>query len=125
MTIKYYKDEEVQELIEDICNVLDIKNKDRIIGVKSYGSKSKRIFARCWAMSKIFTLADIPIYYAIEVLGEKWDKLSRDKKEQIVIHELLHIPKSFGGGLRPHKNFVTYSKVMHLWKLYKQKKNVN
>jgi len=123
ISIKYFKDEEVSKLINSINKYLGFNfPTERIIGIKSYGSKSKKILARCWAMSKIFKLAGLEIHYAIEVIGERWDNLSLDEKEKIIIHELLHIPFSFGGGLKPHKGWVTNKRVNKLWLEYKKSK---
>jgi len=41
-------------------------------------------------------------FYALEFLGEKFDKMKQDEKIKIVIHELMHIPESFGGGFKHH-----------------------
>jgi predicted metallopeptidase len=56
-----------------------------------------------------------PAYYAIEVLSEQYDSLSQEEKEKTLIHELLHIPRSFGGGFRHHKDWVTKRRVEELY----------
>lgn len=40
-------------------------------------------------------------FYAIEFL-ERFDKMSKADQDKTIIHELMHIPKSFGGGFRQH-----------------------
>jgi predicted metallopeptidase len=43
----------------------------------------------------------MPAYYAIEFL-ERFDKMSMHEQDKVIIHELMHIPKTFGGGFRQH-----------------------
>lgn len=66
-------------------------------------NSSSRAFARIWGLSKIWqqTLHVQPTYI-IEVLSEKFDKLSEKDKENVIVHELVHIPKNFSGSLIPH-----------------------
>ena len=49
-------------------------------------------------------------------MAEQYDQLSIDEKEKTLIHELLHIPRSFGGGFRHHKDWVTRRRVEELHK---------
>ena len=75
----------------------------RVIAFRSYGSSS-RARARIWSFPKIWQQAlNLPAHYVLEVLSEKYDRLSADDKKRVLIHELLHIPKNFSGSLRPHK----------------------
>jgi predicted metallopeptidase len=53
----------------------------------------------------------MPAGYLIEVISERYDRLSQDEKEKVIIHELLHIPKGFAGGFRPHKGNITRKKI--------------
>lgn len=53
-------------------------------------------------------------HYAIEVISERFDDLPAAEQEKVLIHELLHIPKSFGGGFRHHKDWVTKRRVDQL-----------
>ncbi len=69
---------------------------------RSRGSKA-RAYARIWGLSKIWQLAlDEKPTYIIEVLSEKFDKLKDSQKDEVIIHELTHIPKNFSGSLMPH-----------------------
>ena len=40
-------------------------------------------------------------HYAIEFL-EIFDRMNEKEQDKVIIHELLHIPKTFGGGFRQH-----------------------
>src|SRR4030042_4445003 len=77
-------------------------NLNNIYCYRSKYSKS-RAFARIWGLSKIWqhTLSVNPTYI-IEVLSEKFDNLSEEDKEKVILHELVHIPKNFSGSLLPH-----------------------
>lgn len=75
----------------------------QVIVFRSFGSKS-RAQARIWGLSRIWqkALRTRP-HYCLEVLSEKFDKLTPTEKKKILIHELLHIPKTFSGALLPHR----------------------
>jgi predicted metallopeptidase len=103
--IKYEQAPEIKCKVEDIVRKLELEHVDisRIACFKSQGSSSRRTVARCYALSKIWQKTlNIQAHYIIEVLSEKFDKLSEADKDRVLIHELLHIPKSFGGGFRHH-----------------------
>jgi len=75
----------------------------RLVCFRSRGS-SGRARARIWSLPTIWQLAlKIPPGYCIEVISEKFDNLSLDDQERILIHELLHIPKTFSGALAAHR----------------------
>jgi predicted metallopeptidase len=96
---------EVKEEIKHIVAVLDFSYIDhsRIFCYRTNGSKS-RAYARIWAFPKIFqTALKMEPAYVIEVLAKYYDKLDNDKQKQVLIHELLHIPKNFSGALLPHR----------------------
>ena len=89
--------------------------------MKSYGSKSRRTLARIHGLSKIMQKAmKIKAVYAIELISENFEKLDRDEKVKTIIHELMHIPKCFGGGFRNHKPYVTKKTVEKAFKEYKE-----
>ena len=54
-------------------------------------------------------------HYVIEVLSERFDRLNQEDQTKVLIHEILHIPHSFGGGFRAHKPFVTRAKVQRMY----------
>ena len=66
-------------------------------------NSSSRAYARIWGFSKIWQLAlKRDPAYIIEVLSEKFDKLSPREQDRVLIHELAHIPKNFSGSLLAH-----------------------
>jgi predicted metallopeptidase len=96
---------EVERDIKKIVKVLELShvNPSRIFCYRTYGSKS-RAYARIWTFPKIFQDAlKIEPAYVIEVLAKYYDKLDDDRQKQVLIHELLHIPKNFSGALLPHR----------------------
>jgi predicted metallopeptidase len=125
MRIKYFKAPDVKSRVEEIVNSLHFSHIDptSVYCFRSTGSRSKRIIARIHGLGRIWQAAlhFMPVYI-IEVISERYDKLSKDEKDKILIHELLHIPKGFSGGFRVHKGYVDQNIVNNL---YKELKNVS
>lgn len=116
---------EIKKDIEHLLKILNFPHIDssRIFCFRTFGSKSKS-YARIWAMPKIFQRAlNIKPAYVIEVLSFYFDKLDKDSKKKILIHELLHIPKNFSGALLPHRSHRRHlqTQVNQLFKEYKMK----
>ena len=114
MPISYSEAPDVKELVVRIVAQLgfDHVNVNGIHCYRSINSKSRRTVARIHNLSKVWQRAlDKPANYLIEVISERYDKLSQKEKEKVVIHELLHIPKGFSGGFRPHKGYITSRKI--------------
>lgn len=77
---------------------------ENIICFRSFGSKS-RVIARIWSLPRIWQMAlKKEAHYCIEVIAERFDRLSKEDKERVLIHELLHVPKNFSGSLLSHNN---------------------
>lgn len=77
--------------------------KERIYCIRSLDAKTRAI-ARIWGFSKIFVeVAGIQPTYIIEVNHKRYDKLADRDKTKVLIHELMHIPMTFSGALRPHR----------------------
>jgi predicted metallopeptidase len=114
MPISYSEAPDVKDLVVRIVAQLgfDHVNVNGIHCYRSINSKSRRTVARIHNLSKVWQRAlDKPANYLIEVISERYDKLSQEEKEKVVIHELLHIPKGFSGGFRPHKGYITSRKI--------------
>ena|SRR3989338_3971049 len=118
--IKYYKAEDIEGLVREISYKLDIPHDlSRVICIRSMGSKSRHTLARCHTMSKaIQTGLGIKAHYIIEVISENFDKLVREDKIKTLIHELMHIPKAFGGGFKGH-GYVNKRSVEQMYQSYK------
>lgn len=125
MTLKYFEAPDVKQLVDKIVDNLDLSHvvSQSVHCYRSKGSKSKRIIARIHGFGKIWQEAlGLPPAYVIEVLSERYDRLSQEDKEKTLIHELLHIPKGFKGGFRPHKGYISRKKVDKLHKEYTKRK---
>jgi predicted metallopeptidase len=124
--LKYVEAPDVKLLVDEIVDMLDLSYvvPESVQCYRSWGSKSRRIIARIHGLGRIWQQAlGLQTVYVIEVLSERYDRLSQDDKEKTVIHELLHIPKGFKGGFRPHKGYISRSKVDRLHKEYTKRKH--
>jgi|SRR3989338_471103 len=105
LPVEFLPAPEIYDQIKDLVArmKLDFIDVDQIKCVRSYYSKS-RAYARIWSMSRVFleTLNMKPVYI-IEVLSHYYDKLQEAEKTKVLIHELLHIPKTFSGALKSHR----------------------
>lgn len=121
--MKYVDAPDVKILVDEMVNCLSLKHiePDSVHCFRSIGSKSRRTIARIHGLEKIWQKAlKIRPAYAIEVISERYDKLTDEQKEKTVIHELLHIPKGFQGGFRPHKGYVDRNTVEKLYEIRKK-----
>lgn len=92
----------VRDLVEQ-CNFEHVRN-TRVFCYRSWGAKT-RAYARIWGLGRIWQQAlGLQPAYVIEVISEKFDKLSEKDQDMVLIHELLHIPKTFSGALLPHRH---------------------
>jgi len=116
--ITYERDPEIQGKIEFIAGRLGFHwiDTSRVVCVRSHGSKSRRTLARCHALSKIMQEAlGVKGHYAIEIISKNFDRLSREDQLKTLIHELMHIPKTMGGGFRHHRPYVNRRSVDRMY----------
>jgi len=124
--MKWQKDPSLLVRLFKLIKLLEFSHvsSSGVFAYRSYES-SARAYARIWSFPKIFQeVLDVEPAYVIEVLSEKFDKLSEDNKTKVLIHELLHIPKNFSGSLLPHKSHgrTINREVDKLYKMFKQRK---
>ncbi|MFA5770493.1 MAG: putative metallopeptidase [Patescibacteria group bacterium] len=92
---------QIRALIKEL-NFTHIKP-NQIWCIRSFDAKT-RAYARIWGMSRLFKeVAGLEPNYIIEVIAQRFDKLDRREKMKTLIHELMHIPKTFSGALLSHR----------------------
>jgi predicted metallopeptidase len=124
--IQYKIADDIQERFVDIVRTLNLAHIDlnKVVCVRSYGSSTRRIVARCHGMSKVLQIAmGIKAFYVLEFLSERFDKLDDNEQEETIIHELMHIPKNFGGGFR-HHDHVSEKNVKSMQERYRKAKKI-
>jgi len=103
--MKYDHAPEIKKQIDILIKKLNfshIKAKN-IYCIRSYDAKT-RAYARIWGMAKLFSeVIGIEPHYIIEVIDKKFSQLSPREQMKTLIHELMHIPKTFSGALLSHR----------------------
>ncbi len=104
-SMNYLHAPDIKKMIDILVEELQFGHIDtkRIHCIRSLDAKT-RAYARIWGMSKLFfEVAGIQPNYIIEVVAKRFDKLSEREKIKTLIHELMHIPKTFSGALLSHR----------------------
>jgi len=121
VAIKYFQADDIKKEAEEICKTLNWHHVDltNLGFLRSTGSTSPRTIARCHALGKAMQIAmgRHTGFYLIEVISEKFDRLPESEKTKTIIHELMHIPKTFGGGFI-HHNMVHEGSVRDVYNKY-------
>ncbi len=118
----FKKANDIQTRINKLVASLKLTHIDpkRIICFRGLGSSSLAT-ARIWSLPQIWQKAlNIPSYYIVEVIAERFDTLKEEDKTKVLIHELLHIPKTFSGALRPHRTGTFKLSQKMINKLYRE-----
>ena len=125
LTVKYVEAPDVERLVLEIADRLGLFHvvPQFVYCYRSEGSKSEFTVARIHGLGRIWQEAlRRPPAYIIEVISERYDNLSPKEKERTLIHELLHIPKTFSGGFRPHKGYISKKKVEELHRIFTRRR---
>ena len=123
--MRYDDAPDIRQRMEHIVQTVGMDHVDltRVACYRSTGTSTRRIIARCHGLPKVMQLGlNTGAFYVIEMISEQFDRMSHDEQTEVLIHELMHIPKNFGGGFRQH-DFVCKREVQKVHKLYKQKCN--
>ncbi len=102
------KDPKLSRIVERIVEQLGLNYIDvsRIAVVRNLDSSSPA-YARIYSVPRPIAVAfDLGPLYAIEIIHRNFEKLDCVAKLRVLVHELLHIPKSFSGSLLPHRSDV-------------------
>ena len=124
MKLKFEFAPDINRRIEKIIDILNLSHIDpkRIVCMRSFGSKSKAT-ARIWSLPRIWQKAlNVKSHYIVEVISQRFDKLNKEEQDKTLIHELLHIPKTFSGSLVPHRCFRKVIDKRTVEKFYKKYK---
>lgn len=103
--IEWQSAPEIKRRVEAIVSSagLDWVKKDNIQCVRSTSANTRAV-ARIWGLGRIWQeVMGYPAGYIIEVVSEKFDKLSDREKDKVLMHELAHIPMNFSGAMLPHR----------------------
>ncbi|RLF06065.1 MAG: metallopeptidase [Thermoprotei archaeon] len=123
--IEYKEAVEIYPIFKELCSApgLDHIKLERIKVYYSFGTKTTSA-ARIYGIPKILQIAyNIEPAYAIEIVYENFSKLSWEDKIKVLIHELLHIPRTFSGALRPHGRYITSEIIDELYDRFSRKKS--
>ncbi len=125
--MEYLDAPDIRQRTEHIIQTLEMSHIDieRIACFRSKGTSTRNTIARCHGLPKVMQLSlKTKAFYAIEVISERFDKMSEEEQTETLIHELMHIPKAFGGGFR-HHDYVCSKEVKKMHKRYKERCNPN
>jgi predicted metallopeptidase len=125
LPINYSEASDVKTLADEIAESLEFFHvvPQYVFCLRSKGSASKRTIARIHGLGKVWQeTLNLPPSYVIEVISERYDRLSEEGKEKTIIHELLHVPKAFAGGFRPHKGYIDEQIVERLHRIFRSRK---
>ena len=104
--VEWVKDESIRERVVRLVIDLEIDwvMPDSIHTFRSYNSSSNAI-ARIWGLNKVWQMAlESEPKYVIEVISERFDDLTERQKDEVILHELAHIPRNFSGALMAHSH---------------------
>jgi len=122
MAIKYCLADDIKKKAEEIARVLfPYAKMSEVVCIRSIGTSSRGVIARCHALGKVMQLAlGRKGFYVLEFISERFDKMGEEEKTKVIIHEMMHIPKCFGGGFR-HHDFVNQRNIDKLYFEYKKR----
>ena len=111
--MRYEKADDIQRMAEEIVEKLNLRHIDteNIACIRSHGSKTRGVIARCHALGKLMQKAmKNRAFYAIEFL-ERFDKMPMSEQDKVISsRRLLHRLKEFIGSCWSKKIRLFYYK---------------
>jgi predicted metallopeptidase len=104
--VEWTRDDTIRERVVRLVIDLEIDwvVPDLVHTYRSYNSTSNAI-ARIWGLNKVWQMAlEKEPAYILEVISERFDPLTERQKDEVILHELAHIPKNFSGALMAHSH---------------------
>jgi len=104
--MQWYPAADVHTRLRGITQALGLSYVDpeRVRCVRVEGSRANAL-ARIWGLPPVFQDAPrLAPHYVIEFIVPAFDRLPRAEQDRVIIHELLHIPRTFSGGIRPERS---------------------
>ncbi len=114
--VRYVRSVRLEAVIARLVELLALEHVriDRVFCAVSFGSKS-RAYARIWGLPGPFVrLGVCEPAYVVELIYENVASLPCSKLLGVLVHELLHIPRSFSGGLRSHGDWSRWHNISSL-----------
>ncbi|MDD5417124.1 MAG: putative metallopeptidase [Candidatus Aenigmarchaeota archaeon] len=102
--MKFEEASDIREKIDKIVEKLNMNyiDPDRVKCIRSFKTSNNAV-ARIWSLPKVWQkMLNVESHYIVEVISERFDKLSQEDQIKTLIHELMHIPKTFSGALVSH-----------------------
>lgn len=115
---------DIQQIFEDIVKTIELDHikTDSVMCFRGYGSSSRGTIARCHTLGKLMQKAlGRKGFYVLEFISERFDKFPEKDRIKTIIHELMHIPKCFGGGFK-HHDYVCNRNIDIYYKRYVDRK---
>jgi predicted metallopeptidase len=103
-----FEHEAAPDVARDVVDLVDLLGFEHIDSARVHCRRSRGstadAYARIWELPGMWqTVLEVRPQYVIEVLAEHFDDLDREAQLKILIHELLHIPRTFSGAVRNHR----------------------
>lgn len=104
--MQWHAADDLHTRLRGITQALGLSHVDpeRVRCVRVEGSRANAL-ARIWGLPPVFQGAlQLAPHYVIEFMMPAFDGLPREEQDRVIIHELLHIPRTFSGGIRPERS---------------------